>query len=177
MLAGARIATSRLTTARLFSIKQQCHFNFTKGATMTARMIFGSFVMMCVLALSAQADGKGEIQKYFNDAAAKVKATANPSEKRAILNKSFNEMSKALDMVQRSPGISQDDRAGIDRLQATVHEWRNELEGSNGYLRVPDGELNAFSNYVVQDMEQAGPVIAISLVTLLLIVILLVLIL
>ena len=39
-----------------------------------------------------------------------------------------------------------------------------------------DGQLNDFSNYVVQDMEQADQVITISVVTLLLIVILIVLI-
>jgi hypothetical protein len=42
-------------------------------------------------------------------------------------------------------------------------------------VRVPDEQLNAFSDYVVQDMEQADQIITISLVTLLLIVILIVL--
>jgi hypothetical protein len=43
-------------------------------------------------------------------------------------------------------------------------------------VRVSDGQLNNFSNYVVQDMEQADQVITISVVTLLLIIILIVLI-
>ncbi len=43
--------------------------------------------MMFVLALPANAGGKGELQKYFSDAASKVKATDNPSEKREILNR------------------------------------------------------------------------------------------
>ena len=142
---------------------------------MTARMVVGSIVMMFVLALPATAGGKGELQKYFNDAASKVKATENPSEKRAILDESFQTMSKALDMAQSSPLISKEDHAGIDRFKAALQEKQNELEGINGYERVSDSQLNAFSNYVVQDMEQAAQTVTISVVTLLLILILVVL--
>ena len=143
---------------------------------MTARRAFGSLIMMFVLALPADAGGKGELQKYFSDAANKVKATDNPSEKRKILNESFQTMSKALDMVQDSPLISKDDGVRIDRFKATLQEKQDELAGSNGYVRVSDEQLNAFSDYVVQDMEQADQIITISLVTLLLIIILIVLI-
>ena len=56
---------------------------------MNARTGFGIFVMMLVLALPAHAGGKGQLQKYFSDAANKVKATENVVEKRAILNETF----------------------------------------------------------------------------------------
>jgi hypothetical protein len=138
---------------------------------MKARIAFGSLVMMFVLAFPAFADGKDGLQKYFSDVAGKVKATNSPSEKRTILNESFQTVSKALDMVQRSPLISKDDRIGIDQFKAVLQEKQDELAGSNGYVRVTDGQLNAFSDYVVQDMEQAE-MVTISLVTLLLIVIL-----
>jgi hypothetical protein len=141
---------------------------------MKARIAFGSIVMMFVLSLPVSAGGKGDLQKYFSDAANKVKATDNPSEKRAILNESFHTMSKALDMVQSSPLISKDDRVGINRFKATLQEKQDELAGSNGYMRVSDKQLNAFSDYVVQDMEQADT-ITISVVTLLLIILLIVL--
>ena len=130
---------------------------------------------MFVLALPASAGVKGELQKYFNNTATKVKATDNPSEKRAILNESFQSMSKALDMVQRSPSISKNDGAGIERIKAMLQEKQDELAGANGCVRVQDQQLNAFSNYVVQDMEQADQIISISLVALLLIIILIVL--
>ncbi len=156
-------------------VRNQFHFNFMKGATMTARIAFGSIVMMFLLTLPANAGGKGELQKYFSDAASKVKATENPSEKRTILNESFQTMSKALDIVQSSTSISKDDGVGIDRIKATLQEKQDELAGSNGYVRVPDEQLNAFSDYVVQDMEQADQIITISLVTLLLVIILIVL--
>jgi len=143
---------------------------------MKTRKTFGFIVMMFVLALSANAEGKDGLQKYFNDAATKVKATNSASEKRAILNESFQTMAKALNMVQNSPLISKDDHAGVERFKTALQEKQDELAGNNGYARVEDGQLNDFSNYVVQDMEQADQVITISVVTLLLIVILIVLI-
>ena len=142
---------------------------------MKARIAIGFIAMMFVLALSASAEGKEGLQKYFNDAATKVKATNNPSEKRAILDASFQTMAKALNIVQNSPLISKDDRAGLERFKAALQEKQDELAGNNGYVRVADGQLNAFSNYVVQDMEQADQTVTISVVTLLLIIILIVL--
>ena len=41
----------------------------------------------------------------------------------------------------------------------------------NGFERVPDAQLDAFSAYIVQDMEQADQKVTISVVTLLLILI------
>jgi hypothetical protein len=146
-----------------------------KGATMNIRAVVGSLVMVLLLTLPSHAGGKEELQKYFSDTAGKVKAADNPSEKRAILNGSFDTMSRVLDMVQRSPSISPSDVAGIERLRATLQEKHDELAGVNGFVRVPDDRLNQFSDYVVQEMEQADQLITISLVTLLLIIILVVL--
>ncbi len=143
---------------------------------MKSRTALPSIVLMCVLALPAYAGGKGELQGYFSDAAAKAKATVNPVEKRQLLNESFHTVSTALGIIQSLPLISKNDVDGIDRLKATLQEKQDELAGSNGYARVPDEQLNSFAEYVVQDMEQADQVITISLVTLLLIVILIVLI-
>ena len=73
--------------------------------------------------------------------------------------------------------ISKEDLIGIDRLKATLQAKQNELTGINGYERVSDEQLNNFSNYVLQDMEQADQMVTISLVALLLIILLVVLIL
>jgi hypothetical protein len=142
---------------------------------MLARTVFGVVVMMFVLIQAGFAGGKDDIQKYFNDTASKVKATTDPAEKRAILDKSLQIMSKALDKVQKSPLISKEDREGIKKFKATLKENQDELAGSNGFERVPDAQLNAFSDYVVQNMEQADKTITISLVTALLIVIIIIL--
>lgn len=132
-------------------------------------------IMMCILVYAGIAMGQGNVQKYFNDAACKVKATSDPSQKREILNNRFQDMSKALDIVRSSPLVSKTDRAGIDCLKATVQDKQNELAGTNGYARVPDDKLNAFADYVVQDTEQADATITISVVAALLIIIIIIL--
>jgi hypothetical protein len=132
--------------------------------------------MMCVLVYAGMAVGQDNLQKYFNDTACKVKATADPAQKRAILSEGLQKMSKALNLVEGSALVSESDRAGIDRFKATLQERQNELAGSNGYDRVSDEQLNGFSDFVVQDMEQADRTITIGVVTLLLIIIIVILI-
>ena len=140
---------------------------------MFRRLVPGFIVMMFVLVQVGQAqDG---VRKYFSDTAAEVKATDDPAQKREILTNSFQTMSEALDRVQGSPLISKDDRAGIDRLKAEIQEKQNELAGLNGFERVPDGQINSFTDYVVQSMEQADQQITISLVAALLIIIIIIL--
>ena len=142
---------------------------------MLTRTALRVIIMMCVLVYAGIAVGQDNIQKYFNDAACKVKATTDPSQKREILNEKFQNMSKALDMVRSSPLVSKTDHAGIDRCKAALQEKQDELAGTNGYARVSDDQLNAFSDYVVQDMEQADQTITIGVVTALLIVIIIIL--
>ncbi len=177
-LTEMKIATSGLTSVCTVEVYKGHSFflHLIKGATMRTRIAFGSVVMMFALAIPVIAGGKGELEKYFSDAVSKVKASDSPAEKRAILDESFQTMSKALDMVQSSPSISEDDGVSIDHLKATLQEKQDELAGRSGYVRVSDEQLDAFSDYVVQDMEQADQIITISLVTLLLIIILIVLI-
>jgi len=146
-----------------------------KGIPMKARIIFGTIFVMFVFTLPAIAGGKSELQKHFSDVANKVKATENAIEKREILNESFLNMTEALDKVQNSGLISENDRIGIDRFKAALQEKQDELAGINGYERVPDAQLNAFSNYVVQDMEQAAEMITISVLALVLIIVLVIL--
>jgi hypothetical protein len=130
---------------------------------------------MFVLVIPANAGGKGELQKHFNNIANKVKATENASEKRAILENSFKDMSEALDKVQNSFLVSKEDQDGINTLKATLKENQDELAGINGFERVPDSQLNNFSSYVVQNMEQADETVTISVVALVLIILLVVL--
>ena len=132
-------------------------------------------VLIFVMAFAGNAQGQDKLQNYFSDAACKVKVTNDPTQKREILNKSFENMVTALNKVQGSPLISKDDKVGIDHYKAVIKEKQDELAGLNGYERVPDAQLNAFANYVVQDMEQAAQSVTISLVALLLIIIIVIL--
>jgi len=143
---------------------------------MLKRTVLRVVLMMCVLVYAGIAAGQENVKGYFNDAACKVKATNDPSQKREILSERFENMTKALDKVRGSSLVSETDRAGIDRTKAAIQEKQDELAGINGYTRVSDDQLNAFSDYVVQDMEQADQTITIGVVTALLIVIIIILI-
>jgi hypothetical protein len=147
-----------------------------KGIIMKAIIAFVSLIIMFVLVIPINAGGKGELQKHFSDVANKVKATENAAEKRTILENSFKDMSEALVKVQGSFLVSKEDQAGLEELKSIIKENQDELAGINGYERVPDSQLNNFSNYVVQNMAQADQVITISLVAALLIIIIIILI-
>jgi hypothetical protein len=147
------------------------HFLETIGAIMLKQTFVRLTIVMAVLALAGVAQGQDRLQNFFSDAACKVKVTIDPTQKRELLNKSFTDMIQALNKVQGSPLVSKDDKAGIDRFTVILKEKQDELAGVNGFERVSDAQLNDFSDYVVQDMEQANETITISTVTLLLIVI------
>jgi hypothetical protein len=144
---------------------------------MKAQIAFISVLLALVTVLPLNAGGKNELQKYFSDTSKKVKETNSPAEKRKILDESFKSMFDALNKVQGFIFVSKNDRLGIDKYKASLQEKQDELTGSNGFTRVSDDHLNSFSDYVVQDNEQAAEMITISVVTLLLIIILAVLIL
>lgn len=137
-------------------------------------MAFVSILLVFVLIIPANAGGKEELQKHFKKVADKVKATENVIEKRELLDESFKKMSKALNTLENTGMISEKDRLSIDGLKATMKANQDELAGTNGFERVSDDQLNNYSDYVVQNMQQAE-MITISLVTLLLIIILVVL--
>jgi hypothetical protein len=137
--------------------------------------MLGFALLLLISANRGNAAGTGDLKEYFSNTACQVKAVEKPSEKRLILEKSLSAMSKALDMVRDSPQMTKEDLAGIDRFQTALQEKRDELAGWNGFERVSDAQLNAFSDYVVQDMEQAQQTVTISLVTLLLIIIIILL--
>jgi hypothetical protein len=146
-----------------------------EGAFMLRRTAIHLTVVILVMAFAGIAQGQDKLQGYLSDAACKVKVTTDPLQKRAILDKSFDKMFKALNTVEGSPLVSKDDKAGIDHFKVILKEKQDELAGINGYDRVPDAQLNAFADYVVQDIEQASQSVTISTVTLLLIIIIVIL--
>ena len=71
-------------------------------------------------------------------------------------------------------GISQEDQDNLAALRNKMQNHQHELNGTNGLDQVQNNQLNNFSNYVQQDLEQADTII-ISLTAALLIVIILLL--
>jgi len=133
-------------------------------------------VVIGVLGWAGTAMSQDKVHNYLNDTSLKVKAATSPERKREILSNSLAEMTRAIDTVKGAPLATDQDRANLDRLQVTLQEKSDELIGANGFDRVPDDQLNAFSTYVVQDMEQADKTITVSLVVALLIIIIIILI-
>jgi U3 small nucleolar ribonucleoprotein component len=142
---------------------------------MLTRITLRLIVVIVALGYAGVAFSQDRVHEYFNDTARKVQATENPIQKREILSKSLVDMTKVLDTVKNAPLTSEQDDAKLDRVKATLLEKSEELVGTNGFDRVPDDQLNAFSTYIVQDMEQADRTISIGLVTLLLIIIIIIL--
>lgn len=114
------------------------------------------------------------LKKHVRDVVQKVKAAPTATEKRSILNKELRRMISALDRIENYGSLSKKDKRAVDALRTRLQAKLDELRGANGYEAVPDGELDAFADYVQQDFERADTV-TISVTTALLIIILIVL--
>lgn len=115
-----------------------------------------------------------KIKKHWNKVTQKVEKAETADEKRLILNESFDDMITALSQVENMAGISKSDKENLAILKEKMQTHQHELNGQNGFERVQNGQLNNFSNYVQQDIEQADT-ITISLTAALLIVIIILL--
>jgi hypothetical protein len=98
---------------------------------------------------------ENRLKEYFSNLVLEVGQTTNPSEKRALLNESFDRFLTVMDRIQRLPFLKQESREGLARFNAVVQEKRDELNGSAGFVMVADGDLDNFARYAVQDLEQA----------------------
>ena len=138
-------------------------------------------VFMAVLTITAfgttgAALSQDVIHNHLNEIAVKVKATDDTAQKRVLLGDGIDRLAGAVHTAQGSPVLSPEDAADLARIEATLRDKSDELAGRNGFDRVPDNQLNAFSDYVVQDMQQARSTVTIGVVTLLLIIIIIILI-
>jgi cell division protein FtsX len=118
---------------------------------------------------------QNKFKQYFNITAQKVKQAADPAQKRAILNESFEKMQNTLNKISNLSNIPAKDLVAVSSIQKSVQDKYNELNGLNGYTKLQDNQLNNFADYVQQDMEQADQWVTISVTTLLLVAILLIL--
>jgi hypothetical protein len=172
-LAGFNVK-ARPSRHHLFQLT--CSFtHFQGGHTMTTITLRSGFLMLCLMAFTGLAYGQDAIHEHLAETVTEAKAADSPAEKRAILNKGLQSLSKALADVHSSPMISDEDRAGIERLAGTIYDKIDELNGLNGFEPVADADLDDFADYMMQDIEQAQR-ITLSLVALLLIILIVILI-
>lgn len=133
------------------------------------------FISFFLIQTSRADELKQELQEYINEIITEVRETKDPEEKREILNDLFENLKKSFEAAKNSPYVPEEDHRGIDILADKINERSNELNGLNGLEKVPDGQLNDFAYFTLQDIEQADTIV-ISLSTLLLIIILAILI-
>ena len=119
-------------------------------------------------------DGHERLKKHINSVVEKVEETESPIQKREILDRSLEDMIQAIEKVSEKKSVSESDKKGLAVFKDNLVDRKNELNGLNGFKKVPNNQLNQYANYIQQNVEQADAV-TISVTTALLIVIILLL--
>lgn len=146
-----------------------------KKKTFTAGIVLGAILFFNITTASAQINDPVKAFKgYINDMVVNVEHAKEPAAKRAIMNNTLDELLSTFKQVEELRDLSGKDGKALQLLTKNITEKKNELNGLVGFKKVPNSKLNAFANFVQQDMEQAET-ITISIVVALLIVIILLL--
>lgn len=126
-------------------------------------LVFALFFGIQATAIGSEINEQGDIldlyKEYINTMVERVEEAEDPSDKRTILNNSFDNMITAFDRAGEMRVASEKDKEAIKSLKANIQEKKNELNGEEGYRKVADNKLNNFANYVQQDLEQADTVV------------------
>ncbi len=112
-------------------------------------------------------------KKHFNETVQQVQQTESADEKRMILNESFTKMIVAIDRIESLANLSEDERALLSSYKNDLSEKQNELNGLDGFEQVEDADLDDFSSFSQDYLEQAYRTITIGVTTAVLIIILL----
>jgi hypothetical protein len=136
---------------------------------------FGLVAMLSTTAFAQSVDPQERLKKHINDVVEEVHKTENPDEKRAVLNRSLGNLISTVDKVEGMDRVPEEDLNTLADLKQNLQDKKDELNGENGYAKVPANQLNNFANFVQQDLEQADTVVTLSLTTALLIVLILLL--
>ena len=145
----------------------------------TLYTIFASVLLVCAIqteSFSQSVNITESFKMHLNETVQAVHETDNADEKRAILNESFNKMITAIDRIESMTSLTGNESALLASFKFDLTEKLNELNGLDGFDQIVDSELNDFSNYSQDMIEQAiNRTITIGLGTALLIIIILLL--
>ena len=144
----------------------------------TIRLVTSSILLLFAvqsLALAQSTDITETFKKHFNKTVQQVQETESADKKRMLLNESFAKMLEAVDRIESRANLSNDEIAQLNSFKNGILEKKNELNGSDGFDKVGDEDLDDFSEYSQDFMEQADKTLTIGLTTALLIVIILLL--
>jgi len=141
--------------------------------------ILASAVLVCAFATTAFAQSTNvteTFKKHFNETVQEVYGAEHADEKRAILNESFNKMITAIDRIESTASLTEDQIAQLHTYRLGIVEKQNELNGLDGFDEIVDEDLDEFSNFSQDFIEQANrTTITIGVTTALLIIIILLL--
>ena len=117
-----------------------------------------------------------QLKVYMNDITLKVKSTDDPEQKRAVLNETLLKIVDAVETVEELPTITDKERPLIAQFKGDIQDKYDELNGLKGFERVADEDLDTFTDYVMQDLEQARNYITLGLGAFIIIILLIILI-
>jgi hypothetical protein len=84
-----------------------------------------------------------------------VKQAPDPAEKRRILSGYIKHMEDGLQKAESLSSLPDEDRQSLHTVLGKYFAYQAELDGTAGYTRVADRDLDQFASYMRQDMEQA----------------------
>jgi len=115
-------------------------------------------------------------KNHFNETVQQVHQAENADEKREILDESFSKMIHAIDRIESRANLSEEESEMLSSYKNDISEKQNELNGLDGFDEIQDEDLDDFSNFSQDFMEQADRTVTIGVTTALLILIILLLI-
>ncbi len=137
-------------------------------------LIFG-FISF-ITPLKAQSnDGHEALKNHINSVVENVKKMETTKEKREYLDQSLDELIQAMDRIQAKSMVKEVDKEALEVFKQNLADRKDELNGENGFAKVPGNQLNDYANFIQQDIEQADRIVTLSLTTALLIVLILLL--
>jgi hypothetical protein len=149
-----------------------------KNQMKTIRLLPASIVLMLAMqsmAFAQSANITETFKKHFNETVQQVQQAENADEKRLILNESFTKMISGIDRINSLGNLSEDQADQLHAYRLGIVEKQNELNGLNGFDEIMDEDLDDFSNFSQDFIEQANRTITIGVTTALLLIIILLL--
>jgi hypothetical protein len=134
------------------------------------------FLAQPVLAKDDSAQLENKLKEYINEISVRIKSTEDPAQKRGILNNTLEKIIQSMEIAQGLTSISAEDKAALASLKQNFQDKYDELNGLQGFSRVADEDLNDFTDYVLQDLEQARSTLTMSVAAFIIIILLIILI-
>jgi len=142
----------------------------------TLYTILSSVLLLCAIqsaSFAQSVDLTESFKKHFNETVQAVHETDNADEKRAILNESFDKMLTVIDRIESLGSLNGEEEAKLAAYKLDLTEKQNQLNGLDGFDEIVDEDLDEFSDYAQDMIEQANRTITIGVGTALLILIIL----